>query len=452
MASYPGTGTAWTDLSGLNNTVTLVNGTTYSSANGGTMVFDGVNDYGVGAYNSNLDLSTNNFTLEGWFNSTSFSTSQALISKDTYGSNFDWCIFLVDSTNIRLYSNRTVGPNVTATVPTMSTNTWYHVVISSIAGSIRIYLNGVLYITKSLTISNESQYYFTIGATSWNNPDTFMKGKISAIRIYSKGLTNSEVVANFDATKSRFFSSYTTRTSAFAAATGITDTTILNALNTFDTGLISNGLDTKMKALYPFVGGTANTHKFNFMDARDVDAAFRLQFNGGGTHSSTGYKPNGYNAYANTFLIPETQLSLNSNSYGFYSRTEIDGEYYDMGAYSYPRATVMLARFNGSFYALNNDDQYNPSTNSTSLGFFISSRTGDNIKKGYRNNIEIQNSARTSIGLPTYNIYLGGITGWGGFTPREFAFAFMGNGLNAAEIANFTNLVNTLQTSLSRAV
>jgi hypothetical protein len=74
MASYPGTGTAWTDLSGLNNTVTLVNGTTYSSANGGTMVFDGVNDYGVGAYNSNLDLSTNNFTLEGWFNSTSFST------------------------------------------------------------------------------------------------------------------------------------------------------------------------------------------------------------------------------------------------------------------------------------------------------------------------------------------------------------------------------------------
>ena len=245
---------------------------------------------------------------------------------------------------------------------------------------------------------------------------------------------------------------YTTRTAAFAAATGIADTTILNALNTFDTGLISNGLDTKMKALYPFVGGTATTHKYNFMDARDLDAAFRLQFNGGGTHSSTGYKPNGYNAYANTFLIPETQLSLNSNSYGFYSRTEIDGEYYDMGAYSYPRATVMVARFNGSFYAENNDAGYDPSTNSTSLGFLISSRTGANIKKGYRNNIEIQNSTRSSVGLPTLNIYLGGISGYGGFTPREFAFAFMGNGLNAAEIANFTNLVNTLQTSLSRQV
>jgi hypothetical protein len=245
---------------------------------------------------------------------------------------------------------------------------------------------------------------------------------------------------------------YTTRTTAFATATGITDTTILNVLNTFDLGLISNGLDTKMKALYPFVGGTANTHKYNFMDARDADAAFRLVFNGGWIHSSTGAKPNGTNAYANTFLTPSTQLLLNSNSYGFYSRTEAQGEYYDMGAYSYPRATVMVARFNGSFYAENNDDGYDPSTNSTSLGLLISSRTGANIKKGYRNNIEIQNSTRSSVGLPTYNIYLGGISGWGGFTPREFAFAFMGNGLNATEITNFTNLVNTLQTSLSRQV
>jgi hypothetical protein len=43
--SYPGSGTAWTDLSGRGNTGTLVNGPTYSSANGGSIVFDGVNDY-----------------------------------------------------------------------------------------------------------------------------------------------------------------------------------------------------------------------------------------------------------------------------------------------------------------------------------------------------------------------------------------------------------------------
>ena len=42
--SYPGSGTTWTDLSGNGNTGTLVNGPTYSSANSGAIVFDGVND------------------------------------------------------------------------------------------------------------------------------------------------------------------------------------------------------------------------------------------------------------------------------------------------------------------------------------------------------------------------------------------------------------------------
>ena len=53
-----------------------------------------------------------------------------------------------------------------------------------------------------------------------------------------------------------------------------------------------------MKALYPFVGGTATSHKFNLKDPRDLDAAFRLQFNGGWTHNSNGVTPNGTNGYA----------------------------------------------------------------------------------------------------------------------------------------------------------
>ena len=122
-------------------------------------------------------------------------------------------------------------------------------------------------------------------------------------------------------------SSYTARTTAFIAATGISDTTIINALNTMDLSLISNGLDTKMKALYPFVGGTASTHKYNFMDARDLDAAFRLTFSGGWTHSSTGAKPNGTNAYADTYLQPSVSLSQNSTHLSYYSRTNLSLDY-----------------------------------------------------------------------------------------------------------------------------
>ena len=77
------------------------------------------------------------------------------------------------------------------------------------------------------------------------------------------------------------FGGYTARTTAFLAATGITDTTIANALNAMDLALIAAGLDTKMYALYPIVGGTATTHKYNFMNPADTDAAFRLTFSGG---------------------------------------------------------------------------------------------------------------------------------------------------------------------------
>jgi hypothetical protein len=52
-----------------------------------------------------------------------------------------------------------------------------------------------------------------------------------------------------------------------------------------------------MKALYPFVGGTAAKHKFNFMDARDLDAAFRLVFSGGVTHSTNGVQFGGVNGW-----------------------------------------------------------------------------------------------------------------------------------------------------------
>jgi hypothetical protein len=43
--SYPGSGTTWFDLSGYGNNSTLINGPTFSSANGGVIVLDGTNDY-----------------------------------------------------------------------------------------------------------------------------------------------------------------------------------------------------------------------------------------------------------------------------------------------------------------------------------------------------------------------------------------------------------------------
>ena len=201
--SYPKSGTTWFDRSGNSNNGTLVNGPTYSSANFGSLVFDGTNQYGYIPYNANFNLSNTDYTLEGWVNFNTFVNGIALISKDTYGSNYDWAIYIVNSTTIRLYSNNT-ATSVTATVPTMTTGQWYNIVITSISGVIRIYLNSGLYLTQSMTTSNNSQVYITLGCGSWNSPGGFVNGKMPVLKVYRKGLTAAEVSQNFNAFRGRF--------------------------------------------------------------------------------------------------------------------------------------------------------------------------------------------------------------------------------------------------------
>jgi len=103
--SYISGSTSWNDLTPKLNVVTLFSGVTYTTSNGGSLVFDGIDDYGTIPYTSDFDLSGGNYTLEGWFNSNSFSLPQSLISKDTWGINFDWAKKEVDVINLNHYTN-----------------------------------------------------------------------------------------------------------------------------------------------------------------------------------------------------------------------------------------------------------------------------------------------------------------------------------------------------------
>jgi hypothetical protein len=98
----------------------------------------------------------------------------------------------------------------------------------------------------------------------------------------------------------------------------------LNAVNQLVLDLKAASIWTKMKAIYPFVGGTASLHKWNLKDPRDLDAAFRLTFFGGWTHTTNGAQGNGTNSYADSFFIPSTQYSVIDNAaLSVYSRTNI---------------------------------------------------------------------------------------------------------------------------------
>lgn len=260
-------------------------------------------------------------------------------------------------------------------------------------------------------------------------------------------------------------SGLTARTIAFLAATGITDATISAALNTMDLALIANGLDTKMNALYPFVGGTATTHKYNFMNPTDTDAAFRLTFAGGWTHSATGALPNGSTGYADTHLIPASALTVRDTAFGYYSRTNTYAGLKSMMGCAdtfaenplitlHPRRVGDLAVSDQYSYASNRIS----AANSDSQGFYISSRTTSTSFKLYKNGAQIgstnvtleANNSMPSVRSLLLAAYTNSAVQQHG--DYECALAFISSGLSDTDASNYYTLVQAFQNSLSRNV
>ncbi len=183
---------------------------------------------------------------------------------------------------------------------------------------------------------------------------------------------------------------------AFLTAAGITDATITSAINTLVVDLKGYGIWTKMKALYPFVGGTSTTHKFNLKDPQDTNAAFRLVFVGGWTHSAAGAKPNGTNGYADTFLNCFNNLITGDVHISYYSTTNslTANNFYDAGA-----SNNVISAANNFALALRRNLAGTPSifdsvnfalsrvsvTVSTSDGFYIGSNENTSDRKLYKN-------------------------------------------------------------------
>ena len=129
---------------------------------------------------------------------------------------------------------------------------------------------------------------------------------------------------------------------AFLLAAEITDDTEISAINQLVIDLKNNNLWTKMRAVYPFVGGTSTTHKFNLKDPRDLDVAYRLTFSGGIVHSSTGVLPNGTNGWADTYL--------NSSVTNFPTPMYISLSYYSRTPGSHVTGGNVIGSFGGGFY------------------------------------------------------------------------------------------------------
>ena len=201
--SYPGSGTVWTDLAGSNNG-TLINGPTFSSANGGSIVFDGSDDYGyIEANSPAFNFGTSPFSIEVWayLSDENASYFKTILSIGTYE---DGILFRHQPEDDAFYIAGVTWDWNCATV--MPQGVWRHLVITKQGSNVKIYANGVLVFSETnapldvTPITPDSH----IAASSHNTAEVW-PGNISTYRVYNgKALTPAEVLQNYNATKGRF--------------------------------------------------------------------------------------------------------------------------------------------------------------------------------------------------------------------------------------------------------
>jgi hypothetical protein len=248
--------------------------------------------------------------------------------------------------------------------------------------------------------------------------------------------------------------SYGTLTTAWIAATGETDLTILGALNTLESDLTTYGLTANMKALYPFVGGTAGKHSYNFMNT----AQYQITWNGGVTHSSNGVQGNGTNGYGNLNFNMSTQItSVNGWAAGFYSNNTGSSSGIDMGADT--TANWYLTGKSAIFGANTGRFQTDASqdfADTTGIGFYCGVRESSSNVKVYKNNSLLLSNTSGVTAFQNLNVTLGALNRNNLiflFSSRRYGMAFIYDAsLNGTQEGNLYTAVQAFETTLSRQV
>lgn len=282
------------------------------------------------------------------------------------------------------------------------------------------------------------------------------KGTTSEIQIYGKNVSSLRENIESDI-MSAFSVKNPNRNTAeeFLDITGITDETISGAINTLVEDLIDAGIWEQMLAVYPFVGGTADTHKYNLKDPVDSDYAFRLSYYGTLTHSNTGMVGDRSTGYADTHFIPSDNLVAASQHICYYSRNDsAAGNVEEIGSFNNTWQLAIAAKYSdNNFYAIIGQYSYTSNTNAT--GFFIASKSNAGKISGYKNSSVLIDEVSATDGLSTKTVTLMAWNNNGSiqrFCDRECAFASMGYGLTRTKALALNTIVQKFQTTLGRNV
>ena len=201
--SYPGTGTTWSDLIG-GNDGTLTNGPTYDSANGGSIDFDGVNDYTSISFPPATTAGTTNSSISIWFKTGSNISSNQTLYSERDGLTHIFSKFRINSNKANYIFLTPSADKVLSTTTSLSVNTWYCVTGTKSGNDYKIYLNGQLDVSSTEDVGS-----FSTGGTISTNigKETiglYLNGNVAQVKIYNRALTPQEITQNYNALKSRF--------------------------------------------------------------------------------------------------------------------------------------------------------------------------------------------------------------------------------------------------------
>ncbi len=252
----------------------------------------------------------------------------------------------------------------------------------------------------------------------------------------------------------------------FLDALNTEDPIIRDSINEFVYDLKSYNLWYKMSGIYPFVGGTSGTHKYNLKNPVDSNSAFRLDFQGAGTvHTSSGVEFLGASDYANTFFNPNINLTGNPVHFSVLSLQDsnVNLDSPDIGCQEFgnvPRLMLYLeatniVAFDAYDFTTNRLEISNPNSQSFYVASKATNTSGTLLL--FRNSTtptqSIQRTTMTSGARPNYDVYLGAINNYG--TPatssnRKFGFASIGDGLTYQDSVALYVAVKELQLNLAR--
>lgn len=204
-ASYPGTGTIWTNLIGGINNATLINGVGYNSGNGGgALIFDGTNDFiNLGSF-----FTYPSFTISLWVYPATTQNSNADIFDNNHSGTRNFVLQQSgSSTNVYQFGvNDASGSISVITLSTLPANTWTHLSFTfSPTDRVRAYINGSFHSQGNLAGGRSILYSSqTLNIGRWASGGRHWRGSLSQFMIYDRVLTPVEIQQNFNVSRERY--------------------------------------------------------------------------------------------------------------------------------------------------------------------------------------------------------------------------------------------------------